>query len=277
MDIDDAAENFLSVRPHVRKFSVLEYDNVYSEKEHLPNCHELLYILEGRMTLHLGKNLIFHAVPGDFLLIPAWTPHRDEFVLRQGLRILLVQFDWDALDYFSRVDNRALINVSYGTRCEAQRRLEFLRDRRENTETWKLHASLELHGILMLFYFDIAGAKEQGSVLPEPSSEILRRVKHYLDQNYHEQVTLKDAAAFAGLSPSYLSRQFHREYGIGFSAYLTARRLEAARHLLRDTKLQVEEVALRCGFGSGSYFIKVFRRHCGTTPGNRLASKPSGS
>ena len=169
-------------------------------------------------------------------------------------------------EFFRRVDNRALINLSYGTRCEAQRRLEFLRDRRENTELWKLRASLELHSILMLFYFDLAAAQENAPGTPEPSSETLRRVKHYLDQNYREQVSLKDAAAFANLSPSYLSRRFHREYGIGFSAYLTARRLEAARHLLRDTKCQIEEVALRCGFSSGTYFIKVFRRHCGATP-----------
>ena len=264
--MDDAAGNFLAVRPRLRSFSVLEFDNVYSEKEHRPNCHELLYVLEGRMTLHLGKNLEFRAVPGDFLLVPAGTPHRDEFVLLKGLRILLIHFDWEAEEFFRCVDNRALINLSYGTRCEVQRRLEFLRDRRENTELWKLRASLELHSILMLFYFDLTEAKESAPGTPEPSSETLRRVKHYLDQNYREQVTLKDAAAFANLSPSYLSRRFHREYGIGFSAYLTARRLEAARHLLRDTNLQLEEVALRCGFSSGTYFIKVFRRHCGATP-----------
>lgn len=270
--MDDAAKSFLSVRPRLRHFMVLEFDNRYSEKEHRTRSHELLYVLEGRMTLHLGKNLEFHAVPGDFLLIPAGSLHRDEFVLLKGLRILHILFEWDQEEFFRRVDNRALVRLSYETRCEVRRRLEFLRVRQEKTELWKLRASLELHSILMLFYFDARDAEEYLPGIPEPSSEILRRVKHYLDQNYCEQISLKDAAAFAGMSPSYLSRQFHREYGIGFSAYLTARRLEAARQLLRDTKLQVEEVALRCGFGSGNYFIKVFRRYCGTTPG-RAAEK----
>lgn len=271
--MDDAAKAFLSVRPRLRSFSVLEFDNVYSEKEHRPGCHELLYVLEGRMTLHLGKNLEFRAVPGDFLLVPAGTPHRDEFVLLKGLRILMIHFDWEQEDFFRRVDNRTLIRLSYETRCEVRRRLEFLRARREKTELWKLRASLELHSILMLFYFDSEGMETNVPGAPEPSSETLRRVKHYLDQNYREPISLKDAAAFVGLSPSYLSRQFHREYGIGFAAYLTARRLEAARQLLRDTKLQVGEVALRCGFGSGNYFIRVFRRHCGTTPGRAVEKR----
>jgi len=268
--MDEAAKGIFSVRPRLRRFSVLEFANMYSEREHRSNSHELLYVLEGRMTLHLGKNLEFHAVPGDFLLVPTGTPHRDEFVRLKGLRILFIQFEWEQEEFFRRVDNLALIHLSYETRCEARRRLEFLRARQEKTDLWKLRASLELHSILMLFYFDPAGTEGNTPESLKPSSEIMRRVKHYLDQNYGEQVSLKDAAAFAGLSPSYLSRQFHREYGIGFSAYLTSRRLEAARRLLRDTNLQVEEVAFRCGFSSGNYFIKVFRRHCGATPGRAI-------
>ena len=78
-----------------------------------------------------------------------------------------------------------------------------------------------------------------------------------------------EAAEYAGLSPSHLSRRFHREYGIGFSAYLTTLRLEAARHLLRNTSLQTGEVAQRCGFNSASYFIRVFAKRWGVTPKSR--------
>ena len=96
----------------------------------------------------------------------------------------------------------------------------------------------------------------------------MQRVKHFLDQNCNSQITLKDAAEFAGLSSSYLSRLFHHEFGVSFSAYLTARRLESARHLLQTTRLQIAEIASRCGFSSSSYFIKVFSAHYGVTPKN---------
>jgi AraC-like DNA-binding protein len=107
-----------------------------------------------------------------------------------------------------------------------------------------------------------------------PAAEVMQRVKHFLDQNYSSQVSLKDAAEFAGLSPSYLSRLFHHEFGVSFSAYLTARRLESARHLLQTTRLQIAEIAARCGFGSSSYFIKVFSAHYGVTPGNHADLPP---
>ncbi|MBR2374359.1 MAG: AraC family transcriptional regulator [Lentisphaeria bacterium] len=270
--MDGISKNFLEHSPQVRTFRVLEYDNVYSTCEHKSGFHELLYILEGRMTLHLGEKLKFHAIPGDFLLIPAGMPHRDEFPLLKGLRILLVHFDWDEPEYFQNITNRALINLSYETRSEAQRRLEFLRGHWNNTEFGLANISLHLHSILMLFYCDIMQLDSDGGTgnIPAPVVETMRRVKHFLDQNFSSPISLKDAAEFAGISSSYLSRQFHHEYGIGFNAYLTARRLESARHLLRNSSLQIGEIAAMCGFSSVSYFIRVFRLHYGVTPKKHL-------
>ena len=66
---------------------------------------------------------------------------------------------------------------------------------------------------------------------------------------------------------------FHHEYGVSFSQYLTAVRLAAAKELLQNTRLQIAEVAARCGFASSSYFIKVFSEHYGTTPKNYAEEK----
>lgn len=274
--MNENSRSFLEHRPKVRTFRVHEYDKVYSTYKHKSNFHELLYILEGRMTLHLGEKLKFHAIPGDFLLIPAGIPHRDEFQLLKGLRILLVHFDWDEPEYFQNITNRALINLSYETRSEAQRRLEFLRAHWNNTEFGLANTSLHLHSILMLFYCDIMQLNSDGSAgtIPAPAVETMRRVKHFLDQNFSSPISLKDAAEFAGISSSYLSRQFHHEYGIGFNAYLTARRLESSRHLLHNSSLQMGEIAAMCGFSSVSYFIRVFRQHYGITPKKHIESSP---
>lgn len=267
--VSESWKKFLDIRPEICSFRVLEYDNVYSRKSHCPAHHELLYVLDGRMTLHLGSNLEYHAVPGDFLLIPADTLHRDEFATLKGLRILIVHFDWEAEDFFQQVNNKSLAALDYDVRCGVQRRLEFIRECWNRGAKGKFAAELELHAILCLFYFALTQDDEQFTLSHSPApdtGELMRRVKHYLDQNFGSRVTLKDAAAFAHLSTSYLSRLFHREYGISFSAYLTARRLEAARKMLWDTHLQIGEIASRCGFGSSSYFIKVFTEHYGVTP-----------
>ena len=273
MDLIEA--KFPEHHPKLQRFKVTDYDNKYSQIDHRAYRNELLYVLDGQVTLHVGKNLQFNAVPGDFLLIPAGTLHRDEFTPIKGLRILCLFFDWEEKDYFRHVNNLTLLNLSYETRNEARRRLEYLRNHWGETELWKQNASLQLFSILMLFYFDIRANVPQIEeiVSKQPLAEVMRQVKHYLDRNFSSPVTLKDAAAFAGISPTHLSRCFHREYGVGFSAYLTARRLEAAHHLLQTTSLQIGEIANQCGFGSSNYFIRIYTRHWGVTPKNHVPRK----
>ena len=264
--MSEYSEKFLERIPSVLNFRIIEYDNVYSSHTHYSGAHELLYVLEGRMTLHLGENLEYRAGPGDFLIIPAGTPHRDEFAVLKGLRIHLIIFKWDAEEYFKYVNCRTLFNLPGDVRSEARRRLEFIRAHWTPGAEGIFSASLQLYSILSLFYF---AGEEAAPKVPVPSAaEVMQRVKHFLDQNCNSQITLKDAAEFAGLSPSYLSRLFHHEFGVSFNAYLTARRLESARHLLLTTRLQIAEIASRCGFSSSSYFIKVFRTHYGVTPKN---------
>ena len=94
----------------------------------------------------------------------------------------------------------------------------------------------------------------------------MRQVKFHLMQNYASPVTLDQLARRFEISTANLSRLFRREFGVGISRYLTTLRLESAVALLNDPALPVSEVSQRCGFSTGGYFIRVFRRHFGTTP-----------
>jgi transcriptional regulator GlxA family with amidase domain len=42
--------------------------------------------------------------------------------------------------------------------------------------------------------------------------------------------------------------------------------LNAARRLLTQSSLNINDVAKRCGFSSASYFIRTFHKTFGTTP-----------
>ena len=256
-------------RPDFHNLKIIDYAVCYSDHEHAASYNELLYVLNGKVTLHMHPDLKFRAVPGDFLLVPAGVLHRDEFAVDKGLRILMLQFDWDVGEYFGIVDNRALGDLSYAVRTEARRRLEFLLEQWENEgdDDDRSNASLQLHGILMLLYRDFA--RSHAAAPPRRNAAAaLSQVKRFMENNYAAPINLRQAAEKIGVSSSHLSRMFHREYGIGFNQYLLSLRLEAARQLLLESRLQVAEIAARCGFGSCSYFIKQFRSHFGKTPKN---------
>lgn len=81
-----------------------------------------------------------------------------------------------------------------------------------------------------------------------------------------QPVTLDDLARVACLSPNHLLRTFREVFHQTPHQYLTARRLERARHLLDATDQPVTEICLAVGFQSLGSFSRLFRRHCGLSP-----------
>src|SRR3546814_15677864 len=59
---------------------------------------------------------------------------------------------------------------------------------------------------------------------------------------------------------------FRQALGIGPGSYYLRLRLQAARRLLLDTRLSMQVVAVRCGFGSHSAFSRIFRQHFALSP-----------
>ncbi|MBL8530514.1 MAG: helix-turn-helix transcriptional regulator [Hyphomonadaceae bacterium] len=72
-------------------------------------------------------------------------------------------------------------------------------------------------------------------------------------------------AGMLGCSRASLYRLFDRR-GLSVSAYIRDTRLNHGRTLLRERRLDVGEVALRCGYGDASAFGKAFRRRFGMSP-----------
>ena len=103
----------------------------------------------------------------------------------------------------------------------------------------------------------------------------IRRARQRADELYMQDLTLDDLAATAGLSRFYFLRAFRREVGVTPHAYLTGRRIAAAKVLL-DGDVPLSEVALACGFYDQSHFTRSFKGCTGVTPGQyRRGSRAS--
>ncbi|MFW5789411.1 MAG: helix-turn-helix transcriptional regulator, partial [Spirochaetota bacterium] len=63
------------------------------------------------------------------------------------------------------------------------------------------------------------------------------------------------------------ARLFRDAYGITPLQYVSSKRVERAKKLLRDTAEPVAAVAERMGFDDVVYFNRFFRKLAGTTPG----------
>ena len=80
-------------------------------------------------------------------------------------------------------------------------------------------------------------------------------------------ITIDQLALQIGTNRSYLSYYINQTYATKFNDWLNQLRLEHAKNTLRTNKsLSMEEVALRSGFSSGSYFTKIFVKSTGKPP-----------
>lgn len=100
----------------------------------------------------------------------------------------------------------------------------------------------------------------------QKSSSLVDRARSYVEARFDRDIDYKDVARSLNLSPSYFLHLFKRETGRTFGEYITSVRLERAKELLREGRLNVTEVAFRVGFKSSNYFSYVFKRYEGVSP-----------
>lgn len=105
---------------------------------------------------------------------------------------------------------------------------------------------------------------------PEKDAEksYVGQALHYIEEHYAEDISLDLVAEKIGISPFYLSRLFRTERGESFVEYLTATRMQVAVRLAKETRLSIREIAVRTGYGSPTYFCRVFKKHVGCTIGD---------
>lgn len=97
------------------------------------------------------------------------------------------------------------------------------------------------------------------------SKQIVHAVD-YIICHLHNRILLEDVAEHLKISTAYLSRLFKKETGISFGEYVNKLKIEEAASLLLYTQYSDIEISNLLGFSSQSYFIKIFRKHIGTTP-----------
>jgi len=94
----------------------------------------------------------------------------------------------------------------------------------------------------------------------------LRRALRDLHEHLAQPWTVETLAERAGMSRASFAAKFRSKTGIPPLEYLTQRRIDAARLLLRED-LAIAEVANRVGYESAISFARAFQRLVGMPPG----------
>jgi len=98
------------------------------------------------------------------------------------------------------------------------------------------------------------------------ATEAVVNAQRYINDHYHERITLEALAQENYLSRHTLSIAFKEITGTPFREYLIKHRISEAKKLLVTTDLSVNEIAFQVGYVNVNNFLKVFRDREGITP-----------
>ncbi len=92
-------------------------------------------------------------------------------------------------------------------------------------------------------------------------------VRNFIDSNFADEISLESVARHFNINKSYLLRIFKEDTGLTINNYILLQRILKAKADLRFTGKTLEVIAQSSGFSDANYFIRMFKKVEGITPG----------
>lgn len=115
---------------------------------------------------------------------------------------------------------------------------------------------------ILLLLGEITELQNRDTAIPAA----LNRMLLYIKKNLTQQITLSQLCAQCQLSESYAERLFKKYFGIPATEYINNEKLYYACELLRNTGLNISEIARYLGYTDVFYFSRRFKRKFGVSP-----------
>lgn len=103
--------------------------------------------------------------------------------------------------------------------------------------------------------------------LPAARSGRVEAVIGFIEENYMDDLKLKDFSRAVSLSVRQITRSFQDEMSMSVMEYLKSFRLIQATEMLHDGRRKVIDIACDCGYNALSSFHSDFKHYFGCTPG----------
>ncbi len=236
---------------------------------------EVYVCLQGQMKIDI-EGTLYHLNKDDVVFVFGNEAH-EIYCDVPNTRVVLISFGYEVLgNDYSHIQNLSTATPFFNLKnkdCSPQiiqpliRIIEVLCHPKYVSlqKDWELRSGIYAIAAYIFQY------KQNKSI---PQERLLRTKRlekmfgtlQYISEHFRENITLEQAAAFAGYDKSYFCKQFLNATGMTFHRYLNHYRISKACHLLADARLPLSEIAEKCGFASQKNLSRLFRDILGITP-----------
>ena len=105
--------------------------------------------------------------------------------------------------------------------------------------------------------------------IPEKNSKVQSEILSFIATNYQNpQLKLADVSKVVGVSDDIISEVLKQYCNTNFRQYINKIRMEEAKRMLRETQLQISEIAFAVGYNNIQHFNRVFKEYTSFSPKN---------
>ena len=122
------------------------------------------------------------------------------------------------------------------------------------------------HLYLFLDYFMRSAATVRMNQSGKIRDFYIKEALSFIEQNFQNNITIEDIAAFCGLNRSYFGKIFHDTIGKSPQEFLISYRMTKAAELLKLTSLSIADIGNAVGYPNQLHFSRAFKNVYGTSP-----------
>ena len=242
---------------------------------------ELAYLEKGNL-LHTVDSQTVTISEGEYFIIEPGQAHSYVSVPRQSISLMNVLFMPQLIDPMlsdaSRlrdICNHYLIHFPEERMDKIPSRMKFadpngsvgrqIRAIYEEVEQKRIGWRESVRGLLIYIIIHML-RNICSSDVPQSSLTFAQPIIEFVQNQYMKPVRIGDVFGEKKYSTAYLSRQFHQETGMTFSAFLKHTRIEASCRLLVNTDQSIAAISENVGYHDTTFFHNTFRSLIGMSP-----------
>lgn len=242
-----------------------KYGKDWHSTSHSHHFTELFYIVNGSGSFVLPNEEV-PVRENDLVIINPNVEHTEKSTSKGSLEYIAIGLEGIA---FSVPEDKKLSRIGLFTYQGDQANILFYLQRLlEEAQGENVYYKAICYNIIEILIYKLRRDKNALVKSKETfqMNQSVALVKHYINQNFRNPITLDKLADVGHINKYYLSHIFKDEIGISPIGYLNKIRIKEAKSLLEITDYTISDIAHFNGFSSQSFFTQAFKRETGQTP-----------
>lgn len=236
----------------------------------------LIYCTEGEGWFELNDQ-IQKVQANQVFILPKGQAHRYGCKSSKSWTIYWIHFDGKQAGFFAEGFDKPL-QIAPEKDSRIEERLRLFEEIFSTLKNGYSKNNLEFSSASLIYFLGTLkylSAYRAGNLTEQNDHQrdVTDEAIHFMRENVHKRLHLKDIANYVGYSTSHFSTLFQQKTGYSPLNYFIHLKIQEACHFLDFSELKVNQISMLIGFEDPFYFSRIFTKTMGDSPSDYRRKK----